>query len=107
MSSTPISSCTFIRSTYCLLGVIGLGRVAGRGANALVLHLEQIFAVELLVLGVPPVVLAHLLVHQLAKASGGDPRALRHDVAVVVVRRLVLRSGSSRPMPAVATNIPR
>mmetsp|Transcript_55188 Transcript_55188/g.146427 ORF Transcript_55188/g.146427 Transcript_55188/m.146427 type:complete len:1471 (+) Transcript_55188:155-4567(+) len=69
-----------------LLGVVGLRRVAGRRADALILGLEHVVVRQLLVGRVAPELLAHLVVQELGKGLGeavGD--GLHHDALVVVV----------------------
>mmetsp|Transcript_30482 Transcript_30482/g.79140 ORF Transcript_30482/g.79140 Transcript_30482/m.79140 type:complete len:974 (-) Transcript_30482:1460-4381(-) len=69
-----------------LLRVVGLRRVARRGADALVLGLEHVIGGELLVGRVRPELRAHLEVEVLGEGLGeaiGD--GLHHDALVVVV----------------------
>src|SRR6202042_207370 len=52
----------------CLLAVLGLGRIAWRGADALIFLADQVGVGELLLGGIAPIFLAHFLVQALGKS---------------------------------------
>ena len=83
-----------------LLGVVGAGGIAGGGADAAVLLVDQVVGRERLVPAVAPVA-AGLLVEHLGERLGqAVGQGLGHDRVVVVVRRPRTRlASSSAPMP--------
>ena len=74
-----------------LLGMVGAGRVAGSGADALVLLADQRLVVQGLVRGIAPVLLAHPLVQPLGAGLGkAVGQGFDHDGVVVVALALVV-----------------
>ena len=68
-----------------LLGVVGLGRIAGRRADAAILLRDQLLARELLVRRIAPELAPHALVHALGEGfRQAVGQRLEHDAAVVV-----------------------
>ena len=73
------------RKMVRLLGVVGLGRIAGRRADAAIVLRDQLLAGELLLRRVAPQLAAHALVHALGEGLGqAVGQRLQHDAAVVV-----------------------
>ena len=69
-----------------LLGVIGLRRIARRGANALVLLEDQIVGREVLIRRITPELAAHPRMHALGKGFGeAIGQRLAQDRGVIVI----------------------
>jgi hypothetical protein len=90
------------REQRLLDAVVGAGGVAGRGADALVLLVDQLFFREALVGHEAPQVGAHAVVQPFGAGLGqAVGQGLEGDGAVVVVRGDELGDLLARPMPAV------
>src|SRR5687768_6679823 len=69
--------------------MVGLRRIAGRRADALVLFVDQTIAREVLARGVAPELLAHAFVHALGESfRDAVGQRFDHDRAIIVVGAL-------------------
>ena len=73
----------------CLFGVVGLGGIAGRRADAGIGLGDELLLAERLVLGIAPVFAPHPLMHALGKSFGeAVGQRLHEDRGIIVVRPL-------------------